>query len=284
MNDVELLAKIRCPVVAFGIGYNCVLERPRNEMANELPRDTVAKLKALTAVCDLIASRDKKLGQLLAEYAEAPIPLIGDPALFLDPAALKSRPVARERVGRVNVGVNLALHGPITASIFRAHFEVYVDFLKEVQRSQPVTFWYFVHCETERLAVDLLQGRGVSVEVVDLPPREMVAAYAQMDFVICQMLHSSILATNAGVPSINIGYDVKNVSFYELMGLSELCIPHDAVSVERLWNLWGNAINRRADIVEQLGARKAKLLVDTNLAVDRMIDLLGQQDRRDLHP
>jgi len=283
MNDVAALAKIRCPVVAFGIGYNCVLECPRNEMAKILPPDTVEKLKELLAACDFIASRDKKLAQILAEYADAPIPVIGDPALFLDAAVCKPLAAGQGHAGPINVGLNLALHGPISAGIFRTHFEVYADFLKMVQQSQPVRFWYFVHCETERIAVALLRKRGVHVEVVDVPPRELIAAYSQMDFVICQMLHASILSANAGVPSINIGYDVKNTSFYDLMGQPELCVPHDEISVDRLWSLWCAAFVRRAELASQLGLRKAALLEDTGQAVNRMTGLLGQKTSADLH-
>ena len=71
----------------------------------------------------------------------------------------------------------------------------------------------------------LLRERGIHVRNINLDPRRMIAAYGQMDFVICQMLHASILATNSGVPSMNIAYDVKNTSFYELIGLPQLCLP-----------------------------------------------------------
>jgi polysaccharide pyruvyl transferase WcaK-like protein len=137
-----------------------------------------------------------------------------------------------------------------------------------------VRFWYFVHCETERIAIGLLRKRGVGVEVVDLPPRELIAAYSQMDFTICQMLHASILSANARVPSINIGYDVKNASFYELMGQPELCIPHDEISADRLWSLWREAFARRADLASELDLRKSALMENTDRAVDKMTGLL----------
>ncbi len=98
-----------------------------------------------------------------------------------------------------------------------------------------------------------------------------------MDFVICQMLHASILSASAGVPSINVGYDVKNASFYELMGQPELCIPHDEISVERLSSLWRDAIGRRAALAAQLGVRKTELFEDTNRAADKMVGLLGEK-------
>jgi polysaccharide pyruvyl transferase WcaK-like protein len=277
MKDVDALAAIRCPVVAFGIGYNSILECSRDEIAKVPPVDTVRKLKGLATACDFIACRDHRLGQILAEYAKAPISVIGDPALFLDPAACKPLAVAKDRAGAINIGLNLALHGPISAGIFRTHFEVYSDFLKRVQRSQPVHFWYFVHCDTERIAIDLLRKRGVKLDVVDLLPHEMIAAYSQMDFVICQMLHASILSANAGVPSINIGYDVKNASFYELMGLPELCIPHDEISIERLWSLWHEAFARRFAIANHLALRKTGLMQDTHHAVDKLAELLRKK-------
>ncbi len=282
MNDVDALAEIRCPVAAFGIGYNCVLECPRDEMATILPADTARKLNGLVAACDFIASRDRKLAQILAEYAKAPAPVIGDPALFLDPRRFTEAALPSGK-GPINVGLNLALHGPISAGIFRAHFEVYADFLRKVQQSQPVRFWYFIHCETEWIAIDLLRKRGVDVEAVDLPPRELIAGYSQMDFVICQMLHASILSANAGVPSINIGYDVKNASFYELMGQPELCIPHDETSGDRLWSLWCDAFarRRRASQARSERLRKSALMEDADRAVDNMIGLLGQSKKAD---
>lgn len=283
MKDVDALAAIRCPVAAFGIGYNSILECPRAEMAKVTPVDTARKLKGLVAACDFVACRDRKLGQILAEYAKAPISVIGDPALFLNHAVQKPLAIGNDRTGTINVGLNLALHGPISGGIFRAHFEVYADFLRRVQQSQPVRFWYFVHCETERLAIELLRKRRVNVDVVDLPPREMISAYAQMDFVICQMLHASILSANAGVPSINIGYDVKNASFYELMGQPELCISHEGISVERLWSLWSDAFARRVELATQFHLRKAEFMEDTHRAAGKLVGLLDQTAASAMH-
>jgi polysaccharide pyruvyl transferase WcaK-like protein len=262
MNDVAALAKIRCPVVAFGIGYNCILEVPRNEMARTLTTETLEKLKGLASSSSLIASRDRKLVEVLATVSDKPVSVIGDPALLLE-ADSSASDIGRTNDGRLHVGLNFALHGPISAGIFCNRFEDYVKFLKRLQKTRPVTFWYFAHCDTERIAVALLRERGIQTRSVDLTPRGMIAAYGRMDFVICQMLHASILATNAGVPSMNIGYDVKNISFYELMNLPELCVPHDAIGLESLLSTFQSMVGRRNEIVAVLEQRKADLAAAT---------------------
>lgn len=276
MDDVSALARVKCPVVAFGIGYNCVLEQPPGGMIRTLPAETSGKIRALVAACELIATRDEVLLGLIGEAGGTPAALIGDPALFLNSAAGSP---ARERSAgdaRLRVGLNFALHGPISAGIFRKHFEVYAEFLRRLQRERSVAFSYFMHCETEQIVVSLLRRRGIIVEVVDAEPQEMVAAYQRMDVVVCQMLHASILATNAGVPSMSIAYDVKNLSFCRLMGLTEFCLPHDEVSVEALNGLFVNLVDRKDELAAVLQKRKTELRAATDGFVDRVVGLLDR--------
>ncbi len=282
MNDVTALAKIGCPVVAFGIGYNCIFETPRDEMVRTFPPDTLEKLNGLASSSRLIAGRDRKLVEILAAVSDKPVPVIGDPALLLE-ADHSASGICRTDKGRIHIGLNFALHGPISAGIFREHFEDYVKFLKTLQSTRPATFWYFAHCDTERVAVALLRERGIRMQSLDLTPRRMVSAYGQMDFVICQMLHASILATNAGVPSMNIGYDVKNVSFYELMDLPEFCVPHEAVSPEGLLRVFQSMVDRKGEIVALMAQRKAALAAATDTFAEAVAALEREPGRRQ-HP
>jgi polysaccharide pyruvyl transferase WcaK-like protein len=261
MSDVVRLAEIRCPVVAFGIGFNCILDWPRERWAATFPADTVEKLKALATACDLIAVRDDDLAKIIHETSGAPVSLIGDPALFLQ--AREPSPPSGSSEG-LRVGINLSLHGPITAAIFRQHFDAYVAFLHRFQRTYSAEYRYFIHCETERIAIDLLRARGVELDIVDLPPSEMVAAYARMDLVICQMLHSSILAANAGVPSMCIGYDMKNESFYRLMGEAGLCVPHDRLSTEEVWRVATRLVKNRDIIADRFMEARRGLRTSTD--------------------
>lgn len=273
IEDVALLPNIRCPVAAFAIGYNCVHEVPQNEILRELPPETVFKLKQLASSCGRIASRDRMLADIFADVAGTPVPVIGDPAFFLDDGQEKSMPLPASHDGDIRIGINLALHGPITADIFRSHLQVYTEFLKHLQRTQRVTFHYFVHCETERIAISLLRKHGIRLHVVDLPPRRMIATYRQMDAVICQMLHASILASNAGVPSLNIGYDTKNLSFYELMDLPWLCIPHEQVVQDVLAERFVSMMTRREEIISKIAQRKAQLSAATDLFADSLAEI-----------
>ena len=59
------------------------------------------------------------------------------------------------------------------------------------------------------------------------------------------------------------------------MGQPELCIPHDEISVERLWSLWCEAFARRTELASQLVVRKAELLEDTNRAVEDTAGLIN---------
>jgi Polysaccharide pyruvyl transferase len=260
MDDVVLLPRITCPVITFGIGYNSLLECPRAERMQSIPQETTEKLSVLAAVSRLIGVRDCNLQEMLGEVSGKSIALIGDPALFLKPhAAGPLRPKANEG-GPMRIGLNFALHGPISAAIFQSHFEAYASFLLRIQRVYRVEFFYFMHCDTEQIAVTMLRGRGVNVEVIDAPPRELIAAYAQMEIVICQMLHASILASNAGIPSMNIAYDRKNENFYALMGLPEMCVSHEDATPEKLLGAFVDLMHRRDAIAMQLARRKAQLL------------------------
>jgi polysaccharide pyruvyl transferase WcaK-like protein len=273
IDDVALLPSIRCPVIAFAIGYNSILEVPRSEMADGLPDDSVTKLRQLASACDQISCRDQMLADILTRVANKPAAVVGDPALLLDGAADAEMQLPLAEDEAMKVGLNFALHGPITAGIFRKHFRTYVDFLNKVQRSRRVAFHYFVHCETERIAVTLLRRRGIRLQVVDLPPRQMIAAYQKMDVVICQMLHASILAANADVPTLNIGYDVKNASFYELMGLPWLCVSHDGVSSTVLMERFATMVSRRREIASQIAERKIALTAATERFADIVVDI-----------
>ena len=272
MNDVRHFLRLACPLVAFGIGYNSLLEGLRNERITALPSAAHDKLGELLRSSRFVGVRDAILYDLLGGSASRSVSLIGDPALFLDGA--RSKPERARPVERLQLGLNFALHGRISAGIFQAHFDQYVAFLRRIQRSYAVDFHYFTHCDTERMAVKLLRRHGVRLRVIDLPPRMMLGEYARMDAVVCQMLHSSILATNAGVPSMNIAYDTKNISFYQLLACPDLCIPHDDITQERLWATFTRMLAQRTELAGLIGARKALLLENVEMFLDDVLCVL----------
>jgi polysaccharide pyruvyl transferase WcaK-like protein len=270
MNDVSCLSRMTCPVVAFGIGYNSLLEYQPESRITKLPADTLSKISELSHAACLMGVRDRNLEQLLLA-SRSDVDLIGDPALFLERAG---NPEMQRATGSIRVGINFALHGPGSAAIFRAHFDTYVAFLRKVSRNCKAEFFYFVHCDTEMIAISLLRRAGIKLTIIDKPPAELAAGYAQMDIAISQMLHSSILATNAGVASISIGYDQKNMSFYEMMGMPDACLPHDGVTEDGLWMLFQRALERRNVTVPHIAQRKAELWQLTEAFLEKMAAVL----------
>lgn len=274
MEDVADFANMTCPVVAFGIGYNSLLEYSPEIRLPALPDRTLAKIQALSGVSSLVGVRDLNLQRMMQPSAKGEIALIGDPALFLEPVKIAE---LDGHSGKIKIGLNFALHGPISASIFRQHFKSYVAFLKRVQQNHPVAFYYFVHCDTERIAISLLRRAGIALRVVDRPPAELISGYAQMEAVIGQMLHSSILATNAGVPSMNIAYDTKNVGFYELMELPHLCVAHDDLTPQKLWETFAAMLEQKDSIARVLENKKIELRLRTNEFLEEISALLAKK-------
>lgn len=274
-DDVTMLERLRAPVIAFGIGFNEIWDGPQHDTWQPLVPDSADKVRRLCATSALVSVRDQDLLAICEALTERSIRLIGDPALFLYPAP--SCPIPQARDGQeLRIGLNFALHGPISSDIFQKHFLDYVRFLKRVQQEYSAQFFYFVHCETENIAVTLLRLHGVRItQVVDCPPDELVTAYGRMDVAICQMLHASVLATNAGIATMNIGYDRKNRSFYELLGVPELCIAHSDAVPERLSETFSMLMQQRADIAKRIEIRKAELLGETRDFVAQVAAILG---------
>ena len=274
MGDVAALSQIRCPVVAFGIGHNFLLESERPKLDRSLSSEAAEKLRALASTMELIGVRDCDLLQMLGAAGGKPAELIGDPALFL--SAAKDLPlVSRGIHPELRVGINFALHGPVSAKIFQSNCRAYARFLDRLQKSGS-KLYYFVHCRTERIAVAILREHGIQMEVIDLTPAQMSAAYGQMDLVICQMLHSSVLATNAGVPSANIAYDQKNIAFHEMMDLPDMCIFHQDVTEETLWELFVRLRDSRHEVVAKIDSRMAILRRQIESFVDSAAQIVHE--------
>lgn len=63
-------------------------------------------------------------------------------------------------------------------------------------------------------------------------PKSMISLFSQSLAVMGIRLHSTILATCAGVPSINLYNQIKGLSYFNLLGLEQLAAPLDSVDQE----------------------------------------------------
>jgi colanic acid/amylovoran biosynthesis protein len=67
-----------------------------------------------------------------------------------------------------------------------------------------------------------------------LPPPALQAAYAQMDYFIGTRMHSVILALNAGVPALAIGYLHKTSGVLEELGMADHCYDINTLTAAQL--------------------------------------------------
>ena len=248
IRHLEAFRRLSCPVVGFGLGLNCLLscdDPPR------LTADSAAILQQFLDGLALCSVRDHVAREALAMVVAATPTVIPDPALFLRPRKDVALPT-REAEDGLRVGINLAFHGPVSSALLIRLFPEVVEALGAFQRRHPCRFFYFVHSDSERLIPRLLAGAGIATTVVDCPPEEMVSWYGLLDIHLCEMLHSAILATNAGVPTVNLAYDVKNLAFFELMGLSGTLPAATATADEILRHL--------VRLVEESGARRQAIM------------------------
>ncbi|WP_291299252.1 polysaccharide pyruvyl transferase family protein [Elioraea sp.] len=274
--DLALMEQITCPRIAYGIGVNQFRGdgtlRPFDPAG--MPEQTRETLPRLAGMLDIVSVRDRTTEALLASLAPGRVHLTGDPALFLAPrlrqASLADAPPL--------VGLNFALHGPESARSFPQRMRWIVPFVRGLRDTWGCRFRYMIHSDVERVFPLILRGEGIEVEVVDGDVDALTEGYAGIDLHICQMLHSSILSLGAGVPTLNIGYDAKNLEFFSLMGVPEYCVaPRDA-AVEHLLSLANQLRKAAGAFAETVAVRKAKLAASKDACLDAIRAVVDAQN------
>jgi hypothetical protein len=265
-RDLVAFERIRCPKIAYGIGINHWLEKLSIDDAIVDPA-TIEQLRRFLAGLSAISVRDARTLHELAKLSHLPIALTGDPALFLAGA---TKPTGAAR-SRLRIGLNLALHDQGMVPLFAAILPELVRCCAALARRHPVDFVYFVHAEIEYIVPRLLRRRGVAVEVIDRDPRAMLKVYSGLDLHLCQMLHSAIFAVNAGVPTVNVGYDVKNFAFFELLGLPAFCLAPDKSVGDAMLARAEEALADQRELRRQIAQRKTEL----RRVLDRFLSEIG---------
>jgi len=269
LRHLDAYRRLSCPVIGFGLGLNCLLSYQTGQP--RLSVRSVALLGQFTHMLALLSVRDAVTRKALAGGE-----IIPDPALLLD-----SRDVALSRRSPgdgIRLGLNLAFHGPASTLLLARLFPIIVEVLRVLGGRHRLRVLYFVHSDAERLISRLLRAEGIAVTVVDCPPEEMLSWYGTLDIHLCEMLHSCILATNRGVPTLNLAYDSKNWAFYELMGMGDILPAATADAGSILGHLSG-MLDRRDALSQAMLQRKAELRRDMDGVLARVAWLLtGQAD------
>jgi len=274
-EDARLFAKISCPIVAYGIGWNKLLESDNINERRSLSEGARRLLTNLFVKVEPIGVRDRSTQSLLAELTGKDVALIADPALFYRGSDAFSVPKTND--GFLRVGLNLAFHGKESAErIERQHLSI-CEFLKEFSRRHAVVYHYVQHTYTERAMPWLLLAHGIAVEHHDPIPEHLPGLYRSFDLHICQMLHSAILAIDAGVPTMNFAYDAKSSGFFELLQLSEFCLPEWPFRKDLALAAAQSLIERNAEIRLAIRDRKEELHGELVHFLDRLKPILDSR-------
>ena len=268
-RHLDTLMQLPCPVVGFCLGMNRLVGTSDVRQSDIAPTSQPL-IKRFFQRLALSSVRDHWAKHALRQVGEDTIAVLPDPALYLNAIVPENlpQPGAHDELW---IGVNLAFHGKETTPILAQQLPVIVDVLRQLRARKECRFFYFVHYDTERLIPRLLAQAGISVTVVDCRPEEMVAWYRLLHVHICSMLHSSILAFNAHIPTINFAYDIKNYAFYEMMGMSDWILPATPLQAEEILCRLEALIANRKELSARIAQRKDMLRLD----LDRFLELIA---------
>jgi polysaccharide pyruvyl transferase WcaK-like protein len=253
-KDIPWLKKIRCPVIAYGVGLNQLMHEKVSSLRG-LPAETAEQVRDFVGLCHTISVRDLQTLELLELYGTKPIVLTGDPVLFWKGDGAAPGKNHRAPSSRPRVGINLAAHGWRALLVLKPILPAVVELLKELQ-SREIALTYLLHHDFERPLIPYLRQQGLRMDMANGSPLQLLEAYQDCDFVICQMLHSCIFAANRDVPFLNIAYDQKNLAFCDLLGISRCTTPHTAASSSHLRALFDRLFDDRAAIQATIAANK----------------------------
>lgn len=273
--DAVLLSKLRIPVVALSPGVNRLTAGGEAATPPVMPPPTERAMHRLVRSLALSSVRDGFSKTILDAVAPKPSRVIADPALFLEPDA---PPAPRPADGVLEVGLNLAVHGNYTNRMLPTTLPLLLALIRELSARRPCRFTYFSHYDGEKMVPALLRRHGVPVREVYDGPRKMLREYVRLDLHICQMMHSAILAVNAGVPTVNLGYDAKNQAFFDLMELPRQCIGVQDATEQRLIELAERTLAEAPLLRQRIARRKAELRSDCDVYLGQMLALAHGSD------
>lgn len=177
---------------------------------------------------------------------------------------------------KLNRVIPLPLENEISGGAHEQVMPVLEPIFFELESKSAKGLSYFLHDDLEYPVVEYLRRRGLHFRLVDGLPKVLSEGYRSMDFVVSQMLHSSILAFSVGTPAINIAYDLKSAAFFELFNLSEYSIPWNQLNHERLRYSMDRMRYSLQEVKATIAERRTDLLTEQERFLSRVISLVGQ--------
>lgn len=257
VNDAQAWQARQIPYAFVGVGINQLLSGAGEALTIKGPSQELLR-RLLDGSCG-VSVRDRATCEALSTLTRHPVALIGDPALHLPPMLAEPTSPRRSGPQRLQVGINLPLHGPDAARRIRDEFPVYVQFLRDLQRRLDCDYHFISHFECSTVLPSLFAMQGLKMALAYGPPAELAHTYRQLDLHLGGKLHSCILASGFGVPNVGLAYDRKHFGFFELMGGAERCVAAQPLPSPRLLTLLPQVRDQRLQVRHQLLQRQQAL-------------------------
>lgn len=272
-RDSELLGRLNCPAVAYGAGLNRNLGPPGSDVtasADDVSSGGAEVLARLLRHLVAVGVRDANTQRVLQRLTDRRVELMGDPVLFWP----EPPPAAPRSIGhKLRIGINLAYHDNALCARLARNLPLYASFLRRLTAEMSAELHYIIHYDAERAVPVMLRSYGVKLVVHNEPAGKLASLYRTLDLHLCEMLHSSIFAVAAGVPTLNVSYDVKNRAFYEMLGIDRFCIDAEHLSETSLWQAAQALIAAREDFAATAAASATRLAHTRDGLLDRIRDL-----------
>jgi len=269
--DVAALESVSCPVIGISLGLNRHITDDDSGAFRFDPSQNETITQFMKRL-DLCAVRDRTTQEAIAAVTgEAPTVAV-DPAFLVGARMPLWRGPAAQRP-TLMVGVNVSFHGAYATAFNRTLLTVLARALYRLAQNHPVHFMYFVHSDGERGIVTALRRFGIPLTVVEGDIDTMLRAYRQLDIHVCQMLHSAILATSVGVPTLNLAYDIKCKSFFELLEFPQGCRGNANLTADDLFGELTELLANREEVMAHLATQRVKLADDAAVFYRRIAAL-----------
>ena len=235
----NIINLFRPKIVIFGAGYG------QSKKDLSLNKKQIKSLANLHQKASLHSVRDKNTYNLFQSIDKK-----YKPEIIIDPAVkLVSQKIEKIHFNKnkLKIGVNLAYHGWTGQSVY---LDTIIDSYSQtlnnlVQKNPEIELYYMVHTGFEYIyenkktsefdAINLLQEKlNKKIIICDYPARELKYIYENLDFCICMMLHSSILAFGSQIPFLCVGYDKKNQAFMDFIGFSQNFIDISTLNMNNM--------------------------------------------------
>ena len=242
MHLSERMKDVRAPVVFFGGGFR----REQRDIGNEYIKRTYKLFQKAT----LKGVRGYLTQQFLVHIGIDHVEVIGDPALTYTPV-----PVEKFE-GEFKIGVAIRSMGKtgepqyVDNQTNAQNIALLCDYFAE-QYGASLYFFNFAKnvCDDDAEGIEAVidamrQKPECKTIAFDRDTEESFSLLGQMDYIISQRLHPTILGWQQGIPHIAFEYQFgKTMDFMSSIGMNEFVIRTDEFSLDtylikfrRLWN------------------------------------------------